>query len=123
MKRTLFIIFVIMTIGFHSIAQETKNSSSSFPIGLKIQNRSGMNPKTHRAPMQINIEVYYNTDENAVEISYDGDAEGEVFLYQNENVVGYSSELNATLPIPSEVGMYMIEIVCEQWTAQGFLEL
>ncbi len=57
-----------------------------------------------------------------MEICYDGEAAGEVFLYLNNNIIRYNSEINSTFPI-SDPGLYTIEIVGETWTAIGYLQL
>ncbi len=112
-----------MTMAFMSFAQEAKSSSSSCAVGLKFQNNNGTNPKPQRAPMHIDIQVYYNAEYNTIEISSDDDVDGEVFLYHNGNVVGYSEELNTTILIPATPGLYKILIHGESWIAEGYLHV
>ena len=72
--------------------------------------------------MRITIEAYYNEENGTLEICYDGEATGETFLYVNDNIVGYSSEINTTFQI-EEPGIYRIEILGESWIAEGSLQL
>ncbi len=72
--------------------------------------------------MYINIKAYYNTESHSINIWYDGESDGEVFLYLNDNVVGYSSEINTTFQI-EEPGIYRIEILGESWIAEGSLQV
>lgn len=72
--------------------------------------------------MHINIKAYYNTESRSINIWYDGESDGEVFLYLNDNVVGYSSEINTTFRI-EEPGIYRIEILGESWIAEGSLQV
>ena len=55
-------------------------------------------------------------------ILYDGDATGEVFLYLNNNIIEYDSEINTSFQI-SIPGLYKIEIIGETWIAQGYIQL
>lgn len=72
--------------------------------------------------MYINIKAYYNTESRSINIWHDGESDGEVFLYLNDNVVGYSSEINTTFQI-EEPGIYRIEILGESWIAEGSLQV
>lgn len=121
MKKILSLILVMMTFAFHSMAEESNADTSSKGILLEY---SQYNEPTgrHRAPMRINIEAWYNAESKSIEILYDGAANGEVFLYLNENIIGYDSELNTSFQI-STPGSYKIVIVGESWTAQGYLQL
>lgn len=72
--------------------------------------------------MSMNIEAYYDQVRHSIKIYYDGEADGEVFLYLNDNIVGYSSEINTTFQI-EEPGIYRIEILGESWIAEGSLQV
>ena len=76
----------------------------------------------HRAPMRINIEAYYNEVDGTLDICYDGEAVGEVFLYLDDTIVGYDSEINTSFPISSS-DLYKIEIISETWVATGYIQL
>lgn len=124
MIRFLTALFLLtMTFAFSSNAQESTGGTSSKPIILdthRIDNNGDSN--RHRTPMYINIKAYYNTESRSINIWYDGEAYGEVFLYLNDNVVGYSSEINTTFQI-EEPGLYRIEILGESWIAEGSIQL
>ncbi|WP_300877587.1 hypothetical protein [uncultured Duncaniella sp.] len=122
MKKLLSLILVMMAFAFLASAEES--NSTSIPLVLEastIDNNSS--PKVHRAPMRINIEAWYNSDSNTIDIIYDGENEGEVVLYLSDNIVGYDSTINTTLSLPTSHGAYRIEIVTDNWTAEGLLKL
>lgn len=123
MKKILSIILVMMSIVFSSVAQESNNGSSDRPIVLESHSidNSG-NSTRHRAPMRINIEAFYDSDNQTINIIYDGEADGEVLLYLNESVIDYSSEINTSFLI-STAGIYKIEIIGETWVAIGYIRL
>lgn len=124
MKKFLSLILVMMTFAFHAIAGEaTTTTSPSQGIMLEISQYNNDNTGRIRAPMRINIEAWYNAETNSIDISYDGEAEGEVFLYLNGTIVGYDSQINTSLQIPSYLGLYRIKIVSESWLAEGCLKL
>lgn len=121
MKKFLLSVLVMAAIAFPTIAQESKGSSSSQHVELEF--RQYKNPHTIlRAPMRINIEAYYDAESQSINICYDGEAEGEVFLYLNGNLVGYDSEINTSFSI-SDPGLYKLEIVGQTWAAQGYIQL
>lgn len=123
MKKILSLILVMITFAFQAIAGESKTStSSSQGIMLEIAQFKETSGR-HRAPMRVNIEAWYNADSNTIDISYDGEAEGEVFLYLNQDIVEYDSKINASLHLPSSHGLYTIEIISETWIAQGYIQL
>ncbi|MBD5236453.1 MAG: hypothetical protein HDS62_02795 [Bacteroidales bacterium] len=121
MKRILSFILVMIAIALPSIAKESNENSSTQHVELEFR-RTQNTPTILHAPMRINIDVYYNNEKEALEICYDGEAAGEVFLYLNENIIGYDSDINTSFQISSR-GLYKIEIVGETWIANGFLQL
>lgn len=123
MKRFLSLIIVIIAIALPSIAKNAKDDSSSKPIVLDIsQNGNHSDHQVHRAPIRINIDAFYDSENNSINICYDGEATGEVYLYLNGDIVDYSSEINSTFQIHT-TGMYKIEIHCGSWLAEGYLNL
>lgn len=78
--------------------------------------------KTHRSPIRIDIEAYYNEEVGSLYIIYVGEAVGEVYIYRNDNAIGYDSELNTSFQI-SAPGLYRIEIITETWTATGYIQI
>lgn len=123
MKKLLSIILVLITLAIPAAAQENKGNAGSRTVGLHFHQKNSCTPTVKRAPMHIAIEAYYNADSNAVEISYAGEAEGEVFIYLDEELVGYDSALNTSILLPVLTGTFHIEIVGETWEAQGDLLL
>lgn len=122
MKKILSLILVMMAVTLPVIAQESSSSSSTKRVGLEVTQTYGRPTTAHRAPMRINIEAYYNEGNGTLDICYDGEASGEVYLYINDTIVGYDSELNTSFQI-STPGLYRIEIISETWIAQGYIQL
>lgn len=123
MKKILSLILLMTAIIFPSFAEDSKDTSTCKPIQLEshpIASSSGSG--VHRVPMYINIEAWYDSEGQVINISYDGDADGEVLLYLNGNIVDISSEINTTFRIQSP-GLYQIEIITENWTAEGSIQL
>jgi hypothetical protein len=73
--------------------------------------------------MRIDIDAWYNNESNSIDISYDGEAIGEVSLYLNGNILDYSTEINTTFALPYTTGIYRIEITTETWSAEGYIQL
>lgn len=122
MKKILTLIFVIMSIVLPAIAQNSQEKSNSKVIELDFRNQT-QKPSMLRMPMRVDIEASYEMESHTIEIIYDGCAAGEVFLYLNDTVIGYDSNINTSLQIPSIPGLYRIEIVSESWIAQGYIQL
>lgn len=122
MKKILSLILVMIAFHLQSVAQESPGRSSTVRIELETQQKNNSNHPVHRAPIRVNIEAYYNEENGTLEICYDGEATGEAFLYLNDNIVGYSSEINTTFQI-EEPGIYRIEILGESWIAEGSLQV
>lgn len=124
MKKILSLILVMMMFALHAMAEESKTSTSSQSIMLEIaQYNDNESSGRFRAPMRIGIEAWYNAESNTIDITYDGEAEGEVFLYLNEDIVEYDSKINTSLHLPSSHGLFTIEIIGETWIAQGDIQL
>jgi hypothetical protein len=122
MKKIFTLILVIMTFALHAIAQGSNEDTSSKGIVLEYSQYTETSGR-HRAPMRMdNIEAWYNAESNSINILYDGDATGEVFLYLNNNIIEYDSEINTSFQI-SIPGLYKIEIIGETWIAQGYIQL
>lgn len=84
---------------------------------------NGYPNKRHRSAMRIDVHAYYNVSTNSVEVVYGGEADGEVFIYDGDTVVGYDSVINTTLQLPDATGHYRIEIIGETWIATGYIQL
>lgn len=123
MKKLLFLILAMMVFTLPSTAKGAKDNSSTKTIKLDLnQNGSNTDHDRHRAPMRINIEAYYDSETGSINICYDGEAAGEVYLYLNGDIVDYNSEINTTFQIHT-TGMYKIEIHGASWIAEGYLNL
>lgn len=121
MKRILSFILVMIAIALPSIAKESNENSSTQHVELEFR-RSQNTPAILHAPMRINIDVYYDGESSTLNICYDGETEGEVFLYLNGNIIGYDYNINTSFEI-SIPGLYKIEIIGETWIAQGYIQL
>lgn len=119
MKKILSLILVMMAVTLPVIAQE----SSTRRVGLEVRQTKETTTTVHRAPARINVEAWYNVENNSIDISYNGEEEGEVFLYMNGNLIDYDSIINTSLQLPSSSGLYTIEIISETWSAQGYIQL
>lgn len=123
MKKLLFLILAMMVFTLPSIAKGSKDNSSTKPINLELrQDSNNSDHPVHRAPMRINIEAYYDSENGSINISYDGEAAGDVYLYLNGDIVDYNSEINTTFQIHT-TGMYKVEIHGASWIAEGYLNL
>lgn len=120
MKQFLSLILVIIAIAFPSVAQNPKGNSPE-PVKLEY-NRKDNSEKTLRAPMRINIEVFYDTETHIVEVCGDNEMDAEVYLYNAAgDVVDYSPIVNAEFSITVS-GSYTIRIESESWYAIGIIE-
>lgn len=99
-----------------------KSSGKTRRVGLEISQTKQPATTVHRAPMRINVEAYYNEADGTLEVCYDGEASGEVFLYRDNSLIGYDSEINTSFQI-LESGNYKIEIVAECWIACGYIQI
>lgn len=123
MKKLLFLILAMMVFALPSIAKESKDNTSTKPINLELrQDSNNSDHPVHRAPMRINIEAYYDSETGSINICYDGEAAGDVYLYLKGDIVDYNSEINTTFQIHT-TGMYKVEIHGASWIAEGYLNL
>ena len=122
MKKIISLFLLMISIALPSIAQQSSGHTSDRPVSLEVRQTKGSGSRMHRAPMRINIEAYYNEVDGTLDICYDGEAVGEVYLYLNDTIVGYDSEINTSFPISSS-DLYKIEIISETWVATGYIQL
>lgn len=122
MKKLLSLIIAVMILAFQAIAQESKPATSSQQIFLEHTTRN-LTYERPRAPMRVNLEAFYNAESRTIDISYEGEADGEVFLYLNDELIDYVSNINTSIQIPYTTGVYRIEIVSDTWIAQGYIQL
>ena len=122
MNKFISLVLAFITTTLPLCAQNSSNNSSSNPIELEMHGSLKSSAGTHRVPARIDIYASYNIEEGLLEIYYDGDADGEVFLYLNGDFFGYDSEINTSFQI-SDPGLYKIEIVSDTWIATGSFRL
>jgi copper(I)-binding protein len=125
MKKIISLILVFMTSMFisqKSVASESNRSTSSQTVALRVQQKTSAVPSKKRSSAVMTINTYYNAADNTFNIAYDGEAEGEVFLYINNNIIGYDSQINTSLKIPYTRTL-RIEIVCDSWIAEGYITI
>lgn len=122
MKKFLTVILVMIAAAIDAIAQESTGNTSIVRVGLEVTQSQSSASSTHRAPMHINIEAFYNEESETLEICYDGETDGEAFLYLNGNVIGYDSDINTSFQI-SASGLYTIEVIGDSWIATGYIQI
>lgn len=121
MKKVLTLFLLFMALCFSGYANDRNDGTNTQNIKLDISLRSHKIP-THRTPIHIALVSYYDAESQTVTINYDGEASGEVFLYYNDTLIGYETEINSSFQV-SMNGLYKIEILTESWSAEGYFEL
>ncbi len=114
----MFLSFIIMIVGIsiptNALAESNKNVPYTMDMEISIRNNSSTT--VHRSPVHIAIDAIYYPE-------YNGDCEGEIFLYRDNNLIENHHEINTSLILPFESGSYRIDIITEDWTAQGYIQL
>lgn len=124
MKRIIILLTTIAALSISTYAEDNNGSQKTKEhIKWEIRKTDNGSDTPKRIPLHIDIDAIYNNTTNSIEIIYSGETEGEVFLYDGDNLINYSSTINTTLPLPSHTGSYTIEIVTDSWVAQGFLQI
>jgi hypothetical protein len=116
------LIIVMMMFALKAMAQDSQPDKSTEGIILEISQNNETTGR-HRVPMHINIAAWYNEESNSIDIAYDGEDDGEVYLYMNDNIIGYDYTINTSLQLPTSPGLYKIQIIGETWIAQGYVQL
>lgn len=124
MKRLIVLSFLMMTLNVMTSAQTAGDGTNKTPIRIEpSKNGESEDGKgILRAPLYINLEAYYEAESGTITIFYEGQTEGEAYLYLNGNVVDYSGEINTTFDVTLP-GLYEIEIITGSWTAYGSIEI
>lgn len=124
MKKFLTFIIVILAIVFPVFSGDSQgNGSNTTEIKLDTDKKdTSTSPIRDRMPMHIDIQAWYDAEAQNIVISYNGDQAGEVYLYLNGVMAGYSSEINTVFSV-SESGLYSIEILGEDWIAIGEIQI
>ena len=112
----------MIAVVFPAVAQNSKTGSSTKRVKLEISQKKNPATTVPRIPMYIDIEAFYDSESQSISVCYYGESEGEVYIYLNETVVGYDSEINTSFQISSP-GLYNIEVTSESWIATGYLQL
>lgn len=124
MKILLYLIFAIIGITIPTIASAESNKSLSYTIGMEVHsNQNNSSTTVHRSSMNIAIDVIYYPETNTIEISYNGDFNGEVYLYKDNDIIEWGNEINTSFQLPSAYGLYRIEIITDNWIALGYIQL
>lgn len=123
MKKFIILLLAVLTLSFNADAEESKSESR---ITLAVDTHPYNNDysgQRHRSAMRILIEAWYIAESNTIEISYDGEDDGEVFLFLDDAIIGYETNINTTIQLPLATGQYQIVIVGENWEATGYIQL
>jgi hypothetical protein len=116
------LIIVMMMFALKAMAQDSQPDKSTEGIRLEVAQNNETTGR-HRVPMHINIAAWYNEESKSIDIAYDGEDDGEVYLYMNDNIIGYDSTINTSLQLPASSGLYKIQIIGETWIAQGYVQM
>lgn len=123
--KKLFSTILLMTIFMSSMitwANTPSQDPGSIPVDIEIIQIDNKDNRP-RKPSLINLELTYNILDNSINIQYIGSSIGEVFIYKESVLVGYDSEINTSILLPSNKGKYEIEIITDSWIAKGYLDL
>lgn len=126
MKKLLILFLVCFSLNasVDTYASNDTSNSNTKKVDLEILSKdTNTGGNRQRAPRYIDLEVFYSGSINSITINYNGDIEGEVYIYRNNILVGYDSQINTTILLPYYGGNYEIEIITDSWIAQGYLEL
>lgn len=85
------------------------------------------NPQTsgavERKPAKVNVEIYYDNDENLLEIIADDGIIAEIFVYNSDNELElYSPEVNTVLEVASN-GTHRVVVKSQYWYLEGFFNV
>lgn len=123
MKRILLLIISLVSLFIHTLADEKHaKKTSEEKILLEIHQYNNDIP-IHRAPVLINIEAYYNSISNTINIEYEDMCEGKVYLYHEDILEDFSPSINSSFQLLYLSGTYRLEIHCDGWSAVGFINL
>lgn len=124
MKHLLSIIIVMLSFAGHTTAFASTGNSVPSSIGMNvIRNQNSSAAHVHRSLINIPIDAFYDTESNSIYISYYGDSVGLVYLYLNDAPIECDTEINTSFQLPALSGCYRIEVVTENWTAQGTITI
>lgn len=120
MKRILSIFVLIFMVCVASGKENHSGSKQSVPLRI---DRKQHTDKILRSPVQLPIEVYYDSDVHTICIYADSDLQGDVCLYHDGTLIDSSPEINVTFPLPFSYGEYTVNITGDWWEATAVVEL
>lgn len=120
MRKFFAPIIAMIVAASNALAETHDTSSQSIILECTSHNE---NSGRLRSPLYQNIVACYNSERSSVDISYQGEAEGEVYIFLNEILLGYDSNINTSIPIPPNPGTYSILIIGSNWEAHGQFQL
>ena len=117
MKKLFFLTAFLLVMSFSGFAEQRG-------VFMDIHRKANPNKNTSvdRAPVHIDLEAFYDSESQTISVCYDGKGDGDVYLFLDENIVGYDSEINTSFQISSP-GLYKIEVISEVWIATGYLKI
>lgn len=114
MKKLLLILSLIFSMTVASYA----DTYDIYPP-IKTKKNDGKDDGRGRAPINIPIKIFLNTDNNTVQVVSSDDIQASVSIYNEAGeLVGYSASINVVLPILSS-GNYYIYIDGDGWYAEA----
>ena len=119
MKRLLPFLFLTLGLGLGSTVH---SAESNQPVIVTIKSK-GHKSTVERAPMRVLLDVNYNAELNAIEITSANGQEAEAFLLYEGEVVDFASSIPAIFFLPSSTGSYSVTIENDSWVAEGILIL
>lgn len=126
MKKLLFLFLVCFSLiaNVETYASDDTPDSDSTELEIEISSKDNSNSfGPQRSPRRIDIEVFYSESLNSITIHYNGEIEGEVYIYRNNVLVDYETQINSIILLPYSQGNYKIEIITNSWIAKAYLDI
>lgn len=116
MKKYLLLIGALI-----SIALQVSAAKEDVYMTTYQKSHVDKNVTVRRSPMQLPIEVVFDSETRQIEISCNDDLDAQVYLCdENGNILDYSTCLNTVLNVPDNYsGVLIIRIEGEDWIATG----
>lgn len=101
--------------------------ADTVPVNVTIRNthNSSSKDKLRGETPAPSISIYYDSDNQTIEVSCPVDDDGETSLYNSAGiVVAYDTSINTTLDVSSLTGgTYTVVITTDDWEASGSITL
>lgn len=118
MKKMIILVGLLL-VTIQSLLAEQRGVFMEFHRKINPEHTRDVN----RAPMRLPIEVVYDIETHKIQIAGDESIEAEVFLYDaNGTLEEYSPTLNTEFNILVS-GNYIINIIGEEWYAEGKIDI